>query len=80
MLWPLLPVVILGLAALVIHKSRFRSGVRVSVASALLLYFVVAAATVGTRKAPYVFFALLALGVLIEEVWRRKQGMQAPRA
>ena len=80
MLWPLLPVVILGLAAVLIHKSRFRSELRFAVASLGLLYFVVAAATVGTRKAPYVFFALLALGILIEDVWRRKQGMQAPRA
>ncbi|NOZ77753.1 MAG: hypothetical protein GXP48_00970 [Acidobacteria bacterium] len=79
MLWPLLPVVILGLAAVLIHKSRFRSGLRFAVASLGLLYFVIAAATVSTRKAPYIFFALLALGILIEEVWRRKQGMQAPR-
>jgi len=80
MLWPIVPVVILGLAAVVIHRSRFRSVLRFALGSAGLVYSVVAAATVSTRKAPYIFFALLALGVLIEEMRRRKEGMQSPRS
>ena len=80
MLWPLVSIVIFGLVAVLIHRSRsrFRSELRLAIASAGLLFFVVAAATVSSGKAPYIFFALLALGLLIEEIWRRKKKMQTP--
>ena len=76
MVWMFMLVVVFGLVAIFVHRSRFRPVLRLTIGSAAFVYFVIAAATTSARRAPFVFFALLALGVVINELRRRKQEAQ----
>jgi energy-converting hydrogenase Eha subunit C len=80
MLWPLVPIVILGFVAIFMQRSPMSPALRFTVASGALVYFVVAAATTNVERAPYVFFAILAMGVLVKDVWDRRKGIQPPRS
>ncbi len=80
MLWQLVPVVLFGLASIFVFRSRLRPVLRLAIGSAALVYFVFAALTTNSGRAPFVFFALLALGVLADEVKRRKQKVQLHRS
>gem|GEM_PF-4327523 len=68
MLWPLALVAICALVTVFISRSSIAPTWRLAIASGTLVYFAVAALTTSSRRQPYVFFAVLALGIIVNEL------------